>query len=334
MKYSVYKASGVEWLGDIPEHWRIKRLKYVASINDETLPETLDPDHELAYVDIGSVDAQQGIVTIEDMLFEGAPARARRVVRNGDTIVSTGRTYLRAIASIKSPPENLIVSTGFAVIRPRKLDPNFMSFALRESGFVETVVARSVGVSYPAVNASDVGTIPIPLPEISEQRAIADFLDHETAKLDTLVEKKRVLIEKLKEKRAALISRTVTRGLPPDAARAAGLNPHPKLKPSGVEWIGEVPEHWRVKAVKHVATIGNGSTPHRDNAEYWEDGSYPWLNSSVVNQVRVTEAEQFVTETALAQCHLPRICPPAVLVGITGEGKTRGMATTLCIEAT
>jgi type I restriction enzyme S subunit len=80
--------------------------------------------------------------------------------------------------------------------------------------------------------------------------------------------------------------------------------------------------------------IGNGSTPSRENADYWFEGHYPWLNSSVVNLETVTEAEQFVTDTALRECHLPRVLPPAILVGITGEGKTRGMATTLLVEAT
>ena len=91
---------------------------------------------------------------------------------------------------------------------------------------------------------------------LDEQRAIADFLDRETAKIDTLVAKKRTLIERLKEKRTALISRTVTRGLPPDAARAAGLDPHPKLKPSGIDWLGDVPEHWTVTAVWHQFFVG------------------------------------------------------------------------------
>jgi type I restriction enzyme S subunit len=114
---------------------------------------------------------------------------------------------------------------------------------------------------------SAIGDAWIPLPSTDEQRAIADFLDRETAKLDTLVEKKRALIEKLKEKRAALISRTVTRGLPPDAARAAGLNPHPKLKHSGIEWLGDVPEHWSVSRLKHVIIkIEQGWSPDCDNA--------------------------------------------------------------------
>ena len=91
-----------------------------------------------------------------------------------------------------------------------------------------------------------IGKLRCPLPPPDEQRAIADFLDRETAKIDTLVAKKRTLIERLKEKRTALIARTVTRGLPPDAARAAGLDPHPKLKPSGIDWLGDVPDHWTV----------------------------------------------------------------------------------------
>ncbi len=95
----------------------------------------------------------------------------------------------------------------------------------------------------------------LPLPPLAEQCAIADFLDRETAKLDTLVAKKRTLIERLKEKRSALISRTVTRGLPPDAARAAGLDPHPKLKPSGIDWLGDVPTGWAHTHLKRIVTV-------------------------------------------------------------------------------
>ena len=204
------KPSGIKWLGEIPEHWEVKRLKYIATINDEALPETTDSSFEFTYVDISSVDPVAGVVARERMEFENAPSRARRIACDGDTIVSTVRTYLRAIAPIKEPTENLIVSTGFAVVRPRSVEANFLSYALRESGFVETVVARSVGVSYPAVNASDVATIPIPLPPTTEQRVIADYLDRETAKIDRMVEKVEAAIERLQEYRTALITAAVT----------------------------------------------------------------------------------------------------------------------------
>src|SRR5207248_7093962 len=150
-----------------------------------------------------SVDTFAGITTVEECNFEDAPSRARRIVHNGDTIVSTVRTYLRAIASISALSDDVIVSTGFAVVRPRRITPQFLSYALRENSFVETVVARSVGVSYPAINASVVGTRSNPLPSCDEQLAIANFLDRKTAELDALVAKKHALIEKLKEKRSA-----------------------------------------------------------------------------------------------------------------------------------
>jgi type I restriction enzyme, S subunit len=114
----------------MPEHGDVRRLNLTASINDETLPETTDPDYEFVYVDIGSVDAAKGIVAKETCRFEDALSRARCIVRDGDTIVSTVRTYLRAITPIRDPDNNLIVSTGFAVVRPRKLDSGYLSYAL------------------------------------------------------------------------------------------------------------------------------------------------------------------------------------------------------------
>ena len=208
--YPRYRSSGIEWLGDVPEHWEGRRLKYSASINDEALPETTDPDLEMTYVDISSVNAAKGISSTTKVSFEDAPSRARRIVRDGDTIVSTVRTYLRAIAAIQDPIPNTVVSTGFAVVRPRSVCAPFMSYALHESGFIEAIMARSVGVSYPAINASEIGMLPITLPEIAEQHTISDFLDHETKKLDSLITKIEMATERLQEYRAALITAAVT----------------------------------------------------------------------------------------------------------------------------
>ena len=205
------KDSGIEWLGDIPEGWEVKKLKFTSSYNDDSLKENTDEDYELTYVDISSVGANVGIVKTESMLFADAPSRARRKVQHGDTIISTVRTYLRAIASIINPEENLIVSTGFAVIRPKEeLISEFAGYALRSIHFVEEVVARSVGVSYPAINASDLVNLVIPMPIKSQQTAIAAFLDRETARIDIMKSKVKDSIEKLIEYRTALISAAVT----------------------------------------------------------------------------------------------------------------------------
>lgn len=202
--------------------------------------------------------------------------------------------------------------------------PAFLSYQLQSTGFIGEVVSRSVGVSYPAINASDVMCLPVTVPPLDEQEAIAQFLHRETARLDSLIDKRQRMIELLREKRAALITHAVTRGLDPEVP----------LRESGITWLGRLPAHWVVKQVKRFAVVGNGSTPDRADATYWDDGHYPWLNSSVANAEEVTGSDQFVTENALRECHLPKICPPAVLIGITGQGKTRGLATTLRIEAT
>ena len=247
--YPAYKPSGVEWLGQIPVHWEVKRLRHLTTVNDEVLMETADPGMEITYVDIGNVDSIKGITSAENLVFGDAPSRARRIVRQGDVIVSTVRTYLRAIAGIGPADANIIVSTGFAVIRPRHIDSRFLAYAISAPYFVERVVAHSVGVSYPAINASDLTCLDVANPPLPEQRAIAAFLDRETAKIDALVAKKERLIELLREKRTTLISHAVTRGLDPDV----------RLKDSGVEWLGEIPEHWEVKRLKHVLRLHRGA---------------------------------------------------------------------------
>lgn len=322
--YPEYKESGVQWLGQVPEHWEVKRLKYSATINDEALPETTDPDFEFSYVDIGSVNPVEGITNMETMIFENAPSRARRKVAPGDTIVSTVRTYLRAIAPIPETSEPLIVSTGFAVIRPRKLSTGFLAYALRESCFVESVVARSTGVSYPAVNASEIGNIEIPLPAEDEQTAIADFLDRETGRIDTLVAKKRRLIALLKEKRTVLISRTVTRGLPASVARKFGLEPHTRFKDSGIEWLGQVPEGWEVKKLGFITKkIGSGKTPSGGAETYVDEGIMFLRSQNVYDEGLNLEDVVYIDEGTDADMATSRVQPKDVLLNITGASLGR-----------
>lgn len=242
-RYPEYKASGSEWLGDIPMHWEVRRLKHLAALNAESLGEDTDADREIAYVDIGGVDNLGRIVERERLTFASAPSRARRLVRDGDVIVSTVRTYLRSIAAVRNPQSNLVVSTGFAVVRPgRDLTPEFAAYALRAPYFIERVVAASKGVSFPAIEEGQLSAFGLAVPSPEEQRAIAAYLDRETAKIDELIAKKERLVELLMEKRAALISRAVTKGLDPDAP----------MKDAGVEWLGQIPAHWQVKRLWHL----------------------------------------------------------------------------------
>jgi type I restriction enzyme S subunit len=244
-RYSTYKHSEIPWLGDVPSHWTSVPLKAVVTHNDEVLEETTPLDTEIVYVDISGVDAVRGLVAKDTMLFAQAPSRARRRVAHGDVIVSTVRTYLKAIAAIRDPEPNLIVSTGFAVIRPKsEVLPDFLAYLLSANYFIEQVIARSTGVSYPAINASELVRIAITLPPREDQRAIATFLDREIEKVDSLIAEQHRLIAFLKEKRQAVIAHAVTKGLDSRA----------EMKSSGVEWLGDLPAHWDYAALTRIAS--------------------------------------------------------------------------------
>lgn len=220
--YPAYKDSGADWLGKIPTQWEVKPIKFFATYNDEALPDGTDPDLMLNYVDISSVSLVEGIQKVEQVEFEKAPSRARRIVRDGDTIVSTVRTYLKAIAPVRRPIENMIVSTGFAVIRPdRTMNPDYLGYFIQSEGFVGEVVSKSNGVSYPAINPGDLVGILGLRPPLEEQAEIVRFLDEKTAEIDKLSGKLGLenspkgsngasLGRLLHEYRSALISNAVT----------------------------------------------------------------------------------------------------------------------------
>ena len=209
-------------------------------------------------------------------------------------------------------------------MHPVEVEPRFLRYVFLWRDFVDAVDASTFGSRMPRAEWDFIGSLHVPVPEPNTQCVIADYLDSETARLDALVTAKRRVLELLAEKRQALITRAVTRGLDPSTL----------LRDTGIPWLGEMPAHWEVWKLGHVASIGNGSTPSRSNTAYWTDGTIPWLNSSVVNQYEATSADQFVTETALRECHLPLVTNGSVLVAITGQGKTRGKAVVLSFDAT
>lgn len=241
-QYQSYRESGVAIIGRIPKDWSVLRLKYGATINDDALNGSEDPDMEIQYVDISSVEFGRGIVAKEIMRFGDSPSRARRLVRDGDVIVSTVRTYLKAIAPIVRPDRNLVVSTGFAVLRPSTYRPEFLRYVLESELFLCEVAKRSVGVSYPGINASQLGDIFGVLPSLPEQIRIAAFLDRKCGQIDRAIAQKEQLIALLKERRQVLVQQAVTKG----------LDPKVKMKDSGVPWLGMIPAHWEVKTSKRL----------------------------------------------------------------------------------
>lgn len=240
-RYSSYKDSGVSWIGEIPGNWDTRRLKSIVSCNDESLPENYDKEESILYVEIGDVDSISGIKKYTTYKFKDAPSRARRITRVGDVIISTVRTYLKAIAFIDC--SNLIVSTGFAVLRPFKVVPKYMAYSTMCDGFTTEVLRYSIGISYPAISASDLLRLKVPLPPLAEQEKIVSYLEDKTSKIDAYVADKEKEIELLQELKQKTIADAVTKGLNPDA----------KMKDSGISWIGEIPEHWEIRHLSQVS---------------------------------------------------------------------------------
>ncbi|MFF6884586.1 restriction endonuclease subunit S [Streptomyces sp. NPDC012421] len=236
-----------------------------------------------------------------------------KVCRVGDLVINRMRAFQGALGIA---PEDGIVSPDYAVLTvDPSIDSRWLNYFLTSGSTVSTMASlvRGIGgteagnVRTPRLNMADLLSMVAPLLSAAEQCVIADYLDRETTRIDTLIEEQQRLIEMLRERRRLV----VTNAIPP----------RPSLG-SGADKLGR------------TTRIGNGSTPRREKTEYWDSGDIPWLNSSVVNQARVSSAVEFVTATALAECHLPIVSPGSVLVGLTGQGKTRGMATILDIEAT
>lgn len=219
------KPSGIDWLGDIPEHWIVKPLKRWVSINERVLPETTDPEYTFDYLDIGCVGTGRLVGKPSRIPFGDAPSRARRILQCGDMIISTVRTYLRAVWFVSDDVSDLVASTGFAVLSPREgVVPEYLGLTLQSDPFINRVTANSIGIAYPAIAETRLGTFHVAIPpDAREQQAIVEQVQDETATLSTWIERTQREIDLIREYRTRLITDVVTgkvdvRGLAPAGA--------------------------------------------------------------------------------------------------------------------
>jgi len=319
--YPAMKDSGVRWLGNMPEHWEVKRGKVLFRCIDVR---SSSGDEELL-----TVSSERGVVprsSANVTMFKAASYAGYKLCWPGDLVINSLWAWGRGLGV---SAHHGIVSSAYGVYRLRPPYANYAAYVhalVRSTPFNWELRLRSKGIWISRLQLTDEAFLgaPFPVPPADEQAAIVRFLNHADRRIRRYILAKQKLIKLLEEQKQAIIHHAVTRGPDPDV----------RFKPSGVEWLGEVPEHWESWQVRHFAAVGNGSTPSRGNAAYWSSGAFPWLNSGSVNAGVITASDQFVTERALRECHLPRVSPGSVLVAITGQGKTRGTAAVLAIEAT
>ncbi|MBN2561935.1 MAG: restriction endonuclease subunit S [Phycisphaerae bacterium] len=240
--YPAYKPSGVAWLGNVPEHWEVRRLKYAADLINTKVD---GADNDLPYTGLEHIESWTGrrITPNGDGTSEGQA----NLYRRGDVLFGKLRPYL---AKAHAADSDGICTGELLVLRPRDVAQKFLLDYVLNPDFVSVVDSSTYGAKMPRANWDFIGNLPALIPPDNEQRAIAVFLDRETARIDALIEKKRRQIELLQEKRSALISHAVTKGLDPNAP----------MKDSGIEWLGQIPMHWKLLPLKRVSQLQTGLT--------------------------------------------------------------------------
>ncbi len=196
----------------------------LCSLNDEILKDSTHPDFTFDYVDISNVTEGKISEDLESLTFGSAPSRARRLAQPDDIIISTVRTYLRAIARVEATESQRVYSTGFAVLRPVRgaVEPRYLAYVLTSNGVMDEIIATSVGVSYPSIRGLTLHRIRVPHSGLDTQRAIADYLDRETGEIDAMIAKLEWLAETLLARRKTLVLRgTRQDGLSVDCAADA-----------------------------------------------------------------------------------------------------------------
>ncbi len=287
--YPAYKDSGVEWLGEIPAHWEMKRLRFVCQVNpSKTELSYLPMNTQVSFLPMEHI-GEDGSIYLEEIRTIEQVMQGYTCFRNGDVIVAKITPCFENGKGALC--DHLLNGIGFGttelhVLRAKeKADPHFFYYLTRSEPFREIGTAMMYGsAGQKRVPEDFISNFHVGFPPLTEQHAIATFLDHETARINTLIAKKERLIELLREKRAALISHAVTKGLDSSVP----------MKDSGVEWLGEIPEHWEVKRLKFAARRESGHTPNRSIAEYWENCTIPWVT---LNDVSYLKNHDYIFET-------------------------------------
>jgi len=301
--YSETKDSNIEWVGEIPEHWEVKPLFGVAST--ESLKNTHGEETNVLSLSYGNI-IQRNV----DKNFGLLPASF-----NTYQLVNAGEIILR-LTDLQNDKNSLrvghssqqgIITSAYLKLaaKENKLSGRYLYRLLHSYDTTKVFYGMGGGLRQ-SMAFDDMKRLPTITPPLEEQQQIADFLDYETAQIDTLIDKQQQLIQLLKEKRQAVISHAVTKGLNPDAP----------MKDSGIEWLGEVPEHWEVKRLKNVSNIIDcrNKTP-----EYFENGDYFVVRTTNIKNQRLNMEGALYTNEANFKIWTQRGIPPAGSIFFTRE---------------
>ena len=257
--YAEYRDSNVGWLGGLPAHWQTMRFSRVVSIAEGQVDPRVEPYASMVLIAPNHIEGGTGrLVALETAADQGADS-GKYQFATGEVIYSKIRPALAKV--VLAPCDGLCSADMYPLRGVEGLTSPYLKWVLLCPEFTAWAVLESDRVAMPKINREKLNEFRLPIPSVEEQRTIAAFLDRETDKIDALVEAQERLITLLKEKRQAVISHAVTKGLDPSAP----------MKDSGVEWLGQVPAYWEVTALKRLCTLitdGAHISPETENGVY------------------------------------------------------------------
>lgn len=275
-RYERYKDSGIPWLGEVPEHWEIKPLKFSINNISHKVESQLS---NLRYFGLENIESFTGRLLLDIELESEGIANE---FQENDVLFGKLRPYL---AKVHLSRLNGLVSTEALVFRASNaVNPKFLFYFCVSSDFIDAVNGTTFGSKMPRASWDNIGNFRMLIPSLKEQTAIAHYLDTKLGEIDALIDKQQTLLEKLAEQRTAVITHTVTKG----------LNPAAPMKNSGVEWLGDVPAHWEVKRLKFLGDIVLGLTYSPENITNEDNGTLVLRSSNIQNGKLVYEDNVFV----------------------------------------
>lgn len=288
MKYDSYQASGIEWLGDIPSHWHIEKVKWI--FRHVTQMAEKNNNYELlsVYTDIGvkprrELEARGNKATTTDSYW---------LVKKGDIVVNKLLAWMGAVGLSNYDG---VTSPAYDVLRAVKdIDVRYYNYIFRSSQTLSEFKKRSKGIMEMRLRLyfDELGQILFPLPPKEEQKAIADFLDKKLESINSYISKQKNLIELLKEKKSSLINQAVTKGIDNSV----------EYVDSGIEWLGKIPKHWEVKKLKFISKILNGATPSSTNTNFW-NGDIIWVTPEDISKnIFLNSSFRKITKVGYKSC--------------------------------
>ena len=317
--YSKYKPSPMTWLDQLPTHWNAASLRWMSKRYAGGTPDKGNEAYweggDIPWVNSGAVN--DGYITLPSELItrEGfANSSAKWIPKDALVMALAGQGKTKGMVAQLGIPTTCNQSMA-ALIPDHRFAPRYLYYWLCAN--YQNIRNLAGGEARDGLNLEMLGSIPCLVPPLDEQQTIARFLGAKSAQIDELIVKKRQLIVKLKEKRSALIARTVTRGLPPEAAKAAGLEPNPEMKDSGVAWLGRIPHLWAPVPLGYLVKMRGGATPDKGKPEYW-DGEIPWVSPKDMKVPRIFDAEDHISDEGLRNSPLSLIPNESLLIVVRG----------------